>query len=217
MIDKEKILNALDDFKDDYGTSFSSYYMEETSIIEDALDMYYEKLNKLAEYEKLEEEGKMLKMPCKIGDTIYTVNNSLQQKPFEYEIELAGYSSHISEEGFKSGFYFAARQKNDTQIIHEFEDKDIDKTVFLSKKDAEKKLSEIKAAKLNNFETELSDSQIETLNNKNINISEPFSTNVTLDYGNEVVYCTGKIQSSYEAEKIQGKKKPERNQEIERD
>lgn len=44
MIDKEKILNALDDFKDDYGTSFSSCYMEETSIIEEALDMYYEKL-----------------------------------------------------------------------------------------------------------------------------------------------------------------------------
>lgn len=143
MVDKEKILNALDDFKDDYGTSFSSCYMEETSIIEDALDMYYE---------KLKEEGKILKLPCKIGDTIYTVNNSLQQKPFEYEIELAGYSSHISEEGFKSGFYFAARQKNDTQIIHEFEDKDINKTVFLSKKDAEKKLSEIKAVKLNNFE-----------------------------------------------------------------
>lgn len=143
MVDKEKILNALDDFKDDYGTSFSSCYMEETSIIEDALDMYYE---------KLKEEGKILKLPCKIGDTIYTDNNSLQQKPFEYEIELAGYSSHISEEGFKSGFYFAARQKNDTQIIHEFEDKDINKTVFLSKKDAEKKLSEIKAVKLNNFE-----------------------------------------------------------------
>ena len=44
MVDKEKILNALDDFRDEYGTSFSFAYMEETSIIEDALDMYYEKL-----------------------------------------------------------------------------------------------------------------------------------------------------------------------------
>jgi hypothetical protein len=44
MIDKERVLNALDDFRDEYGTSFSSAYMEETSIIEDALDMYYEKL-----------------------------------------------------------------------------------------------------------------------------------------------------------------------------
>lgn len=44
MIDKEKILNALDDFTDEYGTSFSSAYTAETSIIEEALDMYYEKL-----------------------------------------------------------------------------------------------------------------------------------------------------------------------------
>ena len=47
MIDKERILNALDDFKDEYGTSFSFAYMEETSIIEDALDMYYEKSEKI--------------------------------------------------------------------------------------------------------------------------------------------------------------------------
>ena len=99
MVDKERILNALDDFRDDYGTSFSSCYMEETSIIEEALDMYYEKLKKRI-------------MPDK------------------------------------------------NKVI---------------------------------IEAELSDSQIEALNDKNIDISEPFSTNVTLDYGNEVIYCVGKV------------------------
>lgn len=56
MADKERILNALDDFRDEYGTSFSFAYMEETSIIEDALDMYYEKLkeNKDIEVENYE-------------------------------------------------------------------------------------------------------------------------------------------------------------------
>ena len=44
MIDKERILDALDDFKDEYGTSFSSAYAEETDIIEDVLDLYYKKL-----------------------------------------------------------------------------------------------------------------------------------------------------------------------------
>lgn len=44
MIDKERILDALDDFKDEYGTSFSSAYAEENDIIEDALELYYEKL-----------------------------------------------------------------------------------------------------------------------------------------------------------------------------
>lgn len=66
------------------------------------------------------------------------------------------------------------------------------------------------------IEAELSDSQVEALNDKNIDISEPFATNVTLDYGNEVVYCAGKVQSFYKAEKNQGKKKLERNQEYER-
>lgn len=67
------------------------------------------------------------------------------------------------------------------------------------------------------IEAELSDSQVEALNNKNIDISEPFTTNVTLDYGNEVVYCAGKVQSFYKDEKNQEKKKLERNQEYERE
>lgn len=29
-------------------------------------------MEKLAEYEDLEEQGKLLKLPCKIGDTVYT-------------------------------------------------------------------------------------------------------------------------------------------------
>lgn len=46
MIEKKRILDALDDFTDEYGTSFSFAYAEETSIIEDALDMYYEKIKR---------------------------------------------------------------------------------------------------------------------------------------------------------------------------
>lgn len=63
------------------------------------------------------------------------------------------------------------------------------------------------------IEAELSDSQVEALNNKNIDISYPFATNVTLDYGDEVVYCSGKIQKSYY---MQGNNN-DRNQEIELD
>ena len=65
------------------------------------------------------------------------------------------------------------------------------------------------------IEAELSDIQVEALNDKNIDISEPFAANVTLDYGDEVIYCAGKVQSFYKAEKNQGKKKLERNQEYE--
>ena len=52
MIDKERIIDALDDFKDEYGTSFSSAYAEETDIIEDALNLYYKKLKEEKEERK---------------------------------------------------------------------------------------------------------------------------------------------------------------------
>lgn len=64
------------------------------------------------------------------------------------------------------------------------------------------------------IEAELSDSQVEVLSNKNIDISEPFATNVTLDYGDEVVYCSGKIQKSYN---YMQENNNDRNQEIELD
>ena len=67
------------------------------------------------------------------------------------------------------------------------------------------------------IEAELSDSQVEALNDKNIDISEPFAANVTLDYGDEVIYCAGKVQSFYKDEKNQGKKKLEKSQEYERE
>lgn len=31
-------------------------------------------VDKLAEYEDLEEQGKLLKLPCVVGDTVYTLN-----------------------------------------------------------------------------------------------------------------------------------------------
>lgn len=39
---KEEVLNALENFKDEYGTSFSNAEQEAMSIIEDALDLYYD-------------------------------------------------------------------------------------------------------------------------------------------------------------------------------
>lgn len=43
MLNKEQVINALYDFVDEYGSPFATTYSEEMNIIEDALDMYYEK------------------------------------------------------------------------------------------------------------------------------------------------------------------------------
>lgn len=76
-----------------------------------------EAINKLAEYEDLEEQGLLLRLPCYIGDSIYSV----------IEDGLT-----IFELKFSLDFY--ARRKND-----------FGKTVFLTKAEAEQKLKEMES------------------------------------------------------------------------
>lgn len=127
-------------------------------------------------------------------------------------------STLVIDKAFSYQQYFFNNKEIKTYYENDYDDVEID--YFDALKDILDN-SDSEYLKYNNnkiiIETELSDSQIETLNNKNIDISEPFATNVTLDYGDEVVYCAGKVQSFYKAEKNQEKKKPERNQEYERD
>lgn len=71
---------------------------------------------KLKEYEDLEEQGRLVKLPCKVGDSIYSV----------IEDGLT-----IVELKFSLDFY--VRRKND-----------FGKTVFLTKSEAEAKLRELR-------------------------------------------------------------------------
>lgn len=41
--------------------------------LDDNCDLIYEACKKLAEYEKLEEQGLLIKLPCKIGDTVFII------------------------------------------------------------------------------------------------------------------------------------------------
>lgn len=36
----------------------------------------YDYINKLAEYEDLEEQGLLLRLPCKVGDVVYKINKA---------------------------------------------------------------------------------------------------------------------------------------------
>lgn len=40
----------------------------------------HEVLQKLAEYEDLEEQGKLLKLPCAVGDTVYVIPSEVNYK-----------------------------------------------------------------------------------------------------------------------------------------
>ena len=81
----------------------------------DIKDMY----NKLKEYEDLEEEGLLLKLPCKIGDAVYIVG---------YKYRQGGYEKFINTGKFR------------------YSDLDkLKKTVFLTKEEAEKALERLES------------------------------------------------------------------------
>ena len=104
-------------------------------------------LNKLAEYEDLEEQGKLIKLPCKVGDRIYRID--IDEKTEHREVEIRNIKNiTIIPDGtilFKSDPY--------DDVICELENIVTDKPyldyymVFLSLEAAESALREMKEAK----------------------------------------------------------------------
>lgn len=93
-------------------------------------------LEKLADYEDLEEQGRLLKLPCKVGDTVYGINT---------DRNIVSALKIISVKIYSYAIYF------DYQLIDgiyknivSFADADIGKTVFLTKSEAEAKLKELR-------------------------------------------------------------------------
>lgn len=93
----------------------------------------YEKLKK---YENLDEQGLLLKLPCKVGDTVYT-NTSVQgwdfrkaNRPYEAKIVFVG----INE----ADNYMNVDLKNGHML--QFKLSEIGKTVFLTQAEAEEAL-----------------------------------------------------------------------------
>lgn len=124
-------------------------------------------LKKLAEYEDLEEQGRLIKLPCKVGDTVYVDNTILPIEDMECYEDIDN----------KIPLYFPARvvsfrfaKRNWMKIavkakwLHEWIDDEtgpesdyieceknftillstIGKTVFLTKSEAEAKLKELR-------------------------------------------------------------------------
>ena len=56
--------------QDERGTAI----LKETDM-KDRCEYCYEAIQKLAHYEDLEEQGRLIELPCKIGDTVYVVED----------------------------------------------------------------------------------------------------------------------------------------------
>ena len=96
----------------------------------------YQAIQKLAEYEDLEEQGLLLRLSCKIGDTIWYVDNDDDDYPIKLEIDT------ISIDDNKNIWYYA---NDDIYGKFGFIDSDFGKTAFLTKSEAEQKLKEIES------------------------------------------------------------------------
>ena len=87
-------------------------------------------LGKLADYEDAEEQGLLLRLPCKVGDTVYSIANDGKIYPLKAtrEVRIVNGVFHIICESCRYSDLLSYD--------------DIGKTVFLTQEEAEHKLKE---------------------------------------------------------------------------
>lgn len=92
---------------------------------------------KLKEYEDLEEQGLLLRLPCEVGDTVYAIgfNNN---RPLVYESVVLGILVTEKE------IYFNVKV-DEFEINSQLKQSMFGKTVFLTQVEAEHKLKEMES------------------------------------------------------------------------
>lgn len=97
---------------------------------------------KLKEYEDLEESGNLLRLPCKIEDTVYAVGVLGCETVEEYKVIRVDYHSNLATG--RSEFYIEALLTSDPRADIGFYDKEFGKNVFLTKAEAEAAMNKLK-------------------------------------------------------------------------
>lgn len=93
-----------------------------------------EPIDKLSEYEDLEEEGKLIKLPCKVGDIVYEANISRNiVSSYRVTSIILMSKSRNYNWGLISGIY---------SNMNGFNEFALGRTIFLTREEAEKALKE---------------------------------------------------------------------------
>ena len=93
---------------------------------------------RLKEYEDLEEQGRLVKLPCKVGDVLYFAHHD---RVISSEVLSAKYHA----EAENHGVFIRERLTIDVEgVSAEIDFCDIGKTVFLTESEAYKKLKELR-------------------------------------------------------------------------
>lgn len=105
-------------------------------------------LTKLADYEDTEEQGLLIRLPCKVGDTVYVVTspfNVFDDIEYDENMKDEVYEAYVSSVSFyESGEQYRIYSKVTNHFIGAyFRECDFGKTVFFTKEEAEAKLAEM--------------------------------------------------------------------------
>lgn len=96
-------------------------------------------LEKLADYEDLEEQGLLVRLPCKVGDTVYRVNAGAKQPIIPMTVSEIHFLCYKNERAVR----FDAIGKEDMgESCYRLED--IGRIIFITYEETEKKLEEMK-------------------------------------------------------------------------
>ena len=93
-------------------------------------------MSKLAIYEDLEKQGLLIKLPCKVGDVVYLLGGKDYNK---FRVGCVDWKSGMEYKGKNYQLYMEDNYYD--KAYRNFSD--IDKTVFLSREEAEKALKEM--------------------------------------------------------------------------
>lgn len=103
---------------------------------------YISAARKLCDYEDLEEQGLLVRLPCKVGDTVWD-NDFGYPEPYEIKAFSYGYCDSYVESDIEDEIIFYYENYSDS-IAGAFPMSELGKTVFLTREEAEKKLEEMK-------------------------------------------------------------------------
>jgi hypothetical protein len=152
-----------EDLSDMSDEEFDEYMAEMLSVEMDSqiglLALFYRNLWAMADlretlkyYEDLEEQGRLIKLPCKVGDVVYVVTspfNVFDDIEYDENMKDEVYESYVSSITFyECGEQYRIYAKATNHFIGAyFRECDFGKTVFLTKSEAEAKLKELRGGK----------------------------------------------------------------------
>lgn len=136
----KEIENHLHNLYEDADKTYTRYEDADMVIEVTAkqLKEYENVLTELKKYKDMEAAGKLIKLNCKVGDTIWYVEEDDDDYPIKLEIDTISRNDNDT-------WYYAY---DDDSNKYGFIDSDFGETAFFSKKEAEMKLKEITKNKI---------------------------------------------------------------------